>query len=143
MSQLSSKPGYKEDFFRRSDIRPALEQTGRPDQPRSTNRARELSGGSQVLLGALGHAYGASGDRAKAIETMNALKNVSPEARFSAFEVAIIHTGLGEKEKAFEWLQKALDEHNEYLQLLQIDPRLKPLRSDPRFTALVKAIGLN
>lgn len=134
---------YKEDFFpalRYQGL--ALEQVGKLDEAIAVlSRARELSGRSQLLLGALGHAYAVSGNRAKALEAMNELMRVAPDGRFNAFEVAVIHTGLGEKEKALQLLQKAVDEHND-MQLLPVDPRLKSLRSDPRFVALIKKIGV-
>jgi len=144
IEQCKKVLAYKEDFFpalRYQGL--ALEQAGRLDEAIAVlSRARELSGRSQLLLGALGHAYAVSGNRAKALEAMNELMRAAPDGRFNAFEVAVIHTGLGDKEKAFELLQKAVDERND-MQLLPVDPRLKSLRSDPRFAKLVKAIGVN
>ena len=50
--------------------------------------------------------------------------------------------GLGEKDKAFEWLNKAYDERSNWLVWLKADPRWAPLRTDKRYTELVNKVGL-
>ncbi len=55
--------------------------------------------------------------------------------------MAIIYTGLGEKEKAFEWLEKAYEDRSELMTWLKVDPRLDPLRDDPRFQDLLRRVG--
>jgi len=56
----------------------------------------------------------------------------------TAYGVALVHAGLGEKEQAFGWLDKAFAERSHWLVWLRLDPRWKTLRSDPRFAALVE-----
>jgi hypothetical protein len=56
--------------------------------------------------------------------------------------VATIYAGFGEKEQAFQWLQKANDERNTEIVFLKVDPRLDPLRNDPRIDELVKRVGI-
>ena len=56
--------------------------------------------------------------------------------------MAIIYVGLGEKDEAFAWLEKAYEEHNASLPFLKVDPIFDSLRSDSRFTALLKKMGL-
>jgi len=51
------------------------------------------------------------------------------------------HAGLGEKDQAFEWLEKAYDEHDQGLSFLKVDPTLEPLRSDPRFQDLLRRMN--
>jgi hypothetical protein len=55
---------------------------------------------------------------------------------------AWISIGLGQKEQAFAWLEKAYEEHEPYLTLLPADPVYDSLRPDPRFTGLLRKIGL-
>ncbi len=56
--------------------------------------------------------------------------------------IATIHAALGEKDLAFEWLQKAYEDRSGWLVYLKIDPMFDPLRSDPRFTDLLRRVGL-
>ncbi|MBX3280047.1 MAG: protein kinase [Acidobacteria bacterium] len=106
------------------------------------NKARELSGGSPVILGALAHAHAVEGNRQEARRLLDGILADAPRRRVSTYEVAVIYAGLGEKGKSFEWLEKAFVERNEYLNYLMVDPRLDPLRSDPRYFEMLKRIGL-
>jgi hypothetical protein len=56
--------------------------------------------------------------------------------------VALVYTALGEVDLAFEWLDKSYELHEESLCSLKIDPKMDPLRSDPRFNRLLKKMGL-
>jgi hypothetical protein len=56
--------------------------------------------------------------------------------------LALIHTALGEKDKAFVLLNKAVAEHSTFVVYSKWEPRLNPLRSDPRFTQILKQVGL-
>jgi hypothetical protein len=59
-----------------------------------------------------------------------------------AYDLAVVRLALGEKEAALQWLRKAYDEHDWALVVLAVEPRLDPLRSDPRFQELVRKVGL-
>jgi hypothetical protein len=50
---------------------------------------------------------------------------------------------MGEKDQAFEWLDKAYEERSPWLIHLRVDPRFETLHSDPRFTNLVRRVGLS
>jgi hypothetical protein len=54
----------------------------------------------------------------------------------------VVHLALGEKEAALQYLQRAYDEHDWAMVVLAVEPRLDPLRSDPRFQELVRKVGL-
>jgi hypothetical protein len=56
--------------------------------------------------------------------------------------MALVYAALGENDMAFKWLEKSFDMHEESLCNIRIDPKLDPLRSDSRYDALVKRIGL-
>ncbi len=59
-----------------------------------------------------------------------------------ATTIARFYTGLGDKDQAFNWLEKAYDEHAYTLVLLKIDPWFDSLHNDPRYTDLLRRIGL-
>ena len=58
------------------------------------------------------------------------------------YGVATVYAALGDKTRAFEWLEKAYAERSEDIVFLKIDPRLKSLRPDPRFADLLRRVGL-
>lgn len=107
-------------------------------------KAITASGGITVMTGALGHAYAVSGKRDKAQKVLDESKELSKQRYVSPYSIATIYVGLGEKDQAFEWLRKAYEDRSVWLIHLHLkaDPRLDGLRSDPRFTALLKKMGL-
>ncbi|NIM48621.1 MAG: hypothetical protein GTN62_02795, partial [Gemmatimonadales bacterium] len=60
----------------------------------------------------------------------------------SPYHVALVYIGLGDKENAFEWLEKAYVERRSYLVFLKEGPRFDTLRDDPRFTDLLRRMNL-
>ena len=102
-----------------------------------------LSGGDELALAALGHAFAAAGKKQQAEEVLAKLRERAQHGGYvSAFDMTVIYTGLGDKDKAFEWLQKAVEERSSFLIYSRWEPRLDPLRSDPRFPKLLHRIGL-
>lgn len=119
------------------------EQLGRREEAIvALQKARELTPGSQVILGALAHAQAVAGHPDEARGLLQELIGIAPPRRTSAYEVAIVYTGLGQVEEAFAWLDKAFSEKNEYLNYLLVDPRFHRLHPDPRYIVLVRKIGL-
>jgi hypothetical protein len=60
----------------------------------------------------------------------------------SAYEIAVLYAGLGEKDEVFRWLTAAYEERDYQMESLRTDFRLDPVRSDPRFAELVRKVGL-
>jgi tetratricopeptide (TPR) repeat protein len=100
-------------------------------------RATALSGGSTTFTSNLAYAYAVSDRRNEALKILNDLKTRSKQ---NASEIALMYVGLGEKDQAMKWLEKAYEEHFNPSILLR--PAFDPLRSDPRFQNLVHRIGL-
>jgi len=92
--------------------------------------------------GFLGYAYALSGRRDKALKIIEELQIQSKRLKGSMVSIAIIYTGLGEKNEALTWLERAYDEHSGVLLHLIQNPIFDPLRSEPRFQALLKKMGL-
>ncbi len=105
-------------------------------------KASELYGGSPSTLGPLGHAYALTGNRGKARQALADLQELSKRRYVSPFETAVIYTGLGDKERAWEWLGKALEDRSWDMARLKVDRRFDPLRADPRFASLLRRMGL-
>jgi serine/threonine protein kinase/tetratricopeptide (TPR) repeat protein len=109
-------------------------------------KANKLYGRSPYALGDLGRAYAASGDKAKAMEVLSILKDFLQRGYTVNLEIALVHLGLGDKDKAFEWLGKACDDQDEKVDVkfsnFNVDPRWASLRSDPRYQLLLKKLHL-
>jgi serine/threonine-protein kinase len=97
---------------------------------------------SPRLIGALGHSYALMGKRREALEVVQKLATLSQRRYVSPFDTALIYMGLGEKDKAFEWLDIALAQRCYEMVWLKVDPRWDVLRSDPRCISVINAIGL-
>lgn len=97
--------------------------------------------GSPLMMSLLGHAYAASGKRSEALRILADLDK-EKQRYVSPYTVATIYAGLGEKDQAFKWLEKAFEDRDIWLMNLRVDPLLKSLRSDKRFTDLLQRIGL-
>jgi TolB-like protein/DNA-binding winged helix-turn-helix (wHTH) protein/Tfp pilus assembly protein PilF len=102
-------------------------------------RAIELSGGSTTFTSNLAYAYAVSERRNEAVKILNDLTSRS-NGSSDAAEIALIHAGLGEKDQAMAWLEKAFSER--FIPSILLRPGFDPLRSDPRFQNLVHRIGL-
>jgi TolB-like protein/Tfp pilus assembly protein PilF len=94
-----------------------------------------------AALAHLGNAYARAGRVREARECLRQLKQRSDVETVETYAIAIIHAGLGEKDQAFEWLEKAYEEHDQGLSFLKVDPTLDPLRSDPRFQDLLRRMN--
>jgi TolB-like protein/Flp pilus assembly protein TadD len=103
-------------------------------------RARELSNDPSVMA-MLGHAYAAAGRETDALQMLDELGEAAKHRYVLNPAFALVELGLGHKEKALDWLEKAYDAHEaRFIAYIKVDPFLDPLRGDPRFEALVEKI---
>jgi DNA-binding winged helix-turn-helix (wHTH) protein/tetratricopeptide (TPR) repeat protein len=118
-------------------------QTARYDEAiASLQIACGLAERNPLLLGALGYAYAISGRHDQAHQTLMALNRLAAERYVSPFNLALVKAGLHKNDEAFLWLEEAYAERSPWLTFLNIDPRFDTLRSDRRFTDLIRRIGL-
>ena len=121
----------------------AYELKGEFDQAISEYQtAIALSGNLNGRIGSLGHAYALAGRKDNARQILKRLQELSRHGYVSPYHTALIYIGLGEKEEAFAWLGKADNDRYWMMAFLKVDPRLDPLRSDPRFRDLLRRVGL-
>jgi serine/threonine protein kinase/tetratricopeptide (TPR) repeat protein len=103
-------------------------------------KALVISPGNGLALAELGYAYAVSGRRADAQKVLDQANDLSKQKYVPAVFWAAIYSGLGEKDKAFEWLGKAYEER--FLVYIKVSPLFDPLRSDPRFADLLRRTNL-
>ena len=97
---------------------------------------------STLSKAGLGHVYALIGKKSEARLLLDDLKQLSAKEYVAATSVALIYAGLDEKDEAFAWLDKALEQRAFQLQWIKLDPRWDNLRSDSRFQDLLRRIGL-
>jgi TolB-like protein/DNA-binding winged helix-turn-helix (wHTH) protein/Tfp pilus assembly protein PilF len=105
-------------------------------------KAAELSHNTPLMVSALAHGYALWGNRAEAEKLLAQLLAESKNHYVSPYYVAIVYAGLGKKETAIDWLEKALADRSNGLVFLKVEPELDDLRSSPRFAALQKKLNL-
>ncbi|MBN1223294.1 MAG: protein kinase [Candidatus Aminicenantes bacterium] len=99
--------------------------------------ANRLSGGEPGDKAVLGYAYALAGKHKEAEEMLSQLKSLSNQRYVSPVDLAMLCTGLDEKNEAIEWLEKAYEERAERFVYLKVNPEFNPLRKDSRFQNLM------
>ncbi|MCI0666397.1 MAG: tetratricopeptide repeat protein, partial [Acidobacteria bacterium] len=92
-------------------------------------------------LAGLAHIYTQSGKRTEARRLLGDLLEGEKKHYVSPYSIAMVYAGLGEKEQAFAWLRKGLDQRAGRMVRLQFDPRFKNLRADPLFVEILRRIN--
>jgi len=120
------------------------EGTGKlPEAISEYQKAFQLSNGDQDANASLAHAYALTGKRAEAEKILHDLERKSQDSYVSPYILATVYAGLGKKDKAFQFLEKAVDERSlEISWHLKADPRIDNLRSDPRFQTLSRKLAI-
>lgn len=119
-----------------------LEKGPAADAIAPLRKAVSLSNRSSRFLSSLGYAYGVAGRKDLAGEILAELTSMSAQRYVGSSDFAFVNTGLGEREQAIQWLERACQEHDSHIPFLHVDPRLASLRPHPRFQALLKRAGL-
>jgi len=101
-----------------------------------------LSGGSPMMNAALAQTLATAGKRNEAIQILDNLTNLTKQKYVAPHFFAGIHIGLGEDDRAMEYLEKSYEERSHWLIYLHIDPSMDGLRSNPRFQDLSRRVGL-
>ncbi len=122
----------------------AYERKGMFDRAiEESRKALEKSPDNPSVLSILGYAYARAGKQAEAIAILNKLKQMRKRHYVSPFMIALLAVSLDQKEQAFDWLNKAVDERDPQIIWLALDPELEPLHPDQRFTQLLQRLGVS
>ncbi len=121
----------------------AYERQGRFDKAiEEFQEASVLAGSRGYGLPETGYAYARSGNKGEATRILNELLGLSRHAYSVSSGIALVYCGLGDKDNALGWLERAYQERAMYSASLKVSPVWDDLRSDPRFTALLRKMGL-
>lgn len=102
----------------------------------------DFAGAEREYKRAIGQAHAFAGDPEEAMKNLDELKKRAQRQYVPALNFALIHIGLGERDQAFEWLEKAYEERSSWLASLKVEPLFDSIRTDPRFADLVQRVGL-
>lgn len=137
---LELDPGFSAAYV---SIAWAYEVKGMHDQAiAAIQQATRLSGERPKHMALLGVAHARAGRRAEALSILDELKERWKRQAGRAWAIAAVYIALGEKDQAFEWLEKAYEERDFYLLFLKGEWLYDSLRDDPRFDDLLRRIGL-
>jgi tetratricopeptide (TPR) repeat protein len=104
--------------------------------------AIKLSGREPAFLSALGYAHASAGHRTEALALARELETRWRKQRFNPTLLAILYAGIGDRDRAFEWADKAYEVRDVQILFLGVEPQAERLRDDPRFAAFVRKLGL-
>jgi serine/threonine-protein kinase len=121
----------------------ALFYSGRREEGlAAVHRAWEKDPENGFLTAWLGNLYGLAGREGEARRELERLRALQKKHYVQPYDFAIVHAGLGEKDEAFRFLDQAVRERADELAFVRVDPALDPLRSDPRFAAMLRRMGI-
>ncbi|MGE5360143.1 MAG: protein kinase domain-containing protein [Bacteroidales bacterium] len=101
-----------------------------------------ILGRSSFALGNLGWTYAATGRARDALTRLEELRGRSATTYVPSWSFAVIHQGLGEMDRAFDWFEQAVDEHEPLMLQFNVHPNYDPLRTHPRYPALLRKMNL-
>jgi tetratricopeptide (TPR) repeat protein len=113
-----------------------------PEAIAAHRRARALTEHRPNFTAQLSWAYAVAGRSPEARQILAALTETAKDSYVSAFDFALIHAALGETATALDWMDRAFEEHLDHLPYIRVNPRLDPLRGEPRFKELLRQMGL-
>lgn len=120
----------------------ALAYAGKGQYAQAIAEARKAEkADSPLVVAIVAGVYATSGERANAEKVLNRLLEVAKTRYVCPYEVATAYLALGDKEQAFQWLERAYQARSACMPFLKMDPRFDPIRSDQRFTDLVRRVG--
>jgi adenylate cyclase len=120
-----------------------LEQGRASDGLASIRRATALAADHPFYLAVLANAAARAGHGAEALALVERLEDRSRERYVPPSQIAYAHVGLGDMDTAFRWLDRAAAERDAMLVFVDVEPLFAPVRADPRYERLRKAVGLD
>jgi predicted Zn-dependent protease len=115
-------------------------ETGRAIQ--ELELAVKLEPDNVTAKGFLAHVRALAGDRDGAHRILEELKALSAKRYVCAFEIGTVYATLGEKDEAFRWIDKGVQDRADCMIWMKNEPWMKPLQSDPRFQGVTSRVGL-
>ena len=113
-----------------------------PEALAEAQKSMEAANRSNAPLALLGHVYARMGRKSDAEAVIKELEKRFANKQADGRDLAVVYAGLEDKNRAFDWLEKSFRDRGVFLVFLNLEPLLEPLKSDPRWNALQKRVGL-
>jgi len=107
------------------------------------NKALAIAGDTPQIRAHIAHVMAVSGKKSEALAGLAELQERAKRQYVPPYDIALIYVGLGEKDKAFAWLEKAYNDHSTEMIYFKVEPMLAPLRSDSRYQDLLRRMKLS
>jgi TolB-like protein/Tfp pilus assembly protein PilF len=120
-----------------------VKQSRYADALAEAQKSIQFSNRSNASLALLGHVYGKLGRRSEAETIIKELETRYNAKQADGRDLAVLYAGLDDRDKAFEWLQKAFENRSVFLVFLKLEPLMESLRSDPRWNELEGRVGIS
>jgi TolB-like protein/DNA-binding winged helix-turn-helix (wHTH) protein/Flp pilus assembly protein TadD len=131
------------NFPRAEPIVSAYEQKGLfADALADIEKQRRLNGDGTGVWSTLAYIYGHSGQQVQARRALAELERLNQHQPLDSAVIAWAYLGMGNKDQALAWLERAYSQHSNAMTTLKVEPGYDPLRSDPRFQDLMRRVGL-
>jgi eukaryotic-like serine/threonine-protein kinase len=135
---LSLQPDY---FIAHAYLGLIYAQTGRSSESVAEAQKGVQLSGSPMAQGVLGYSYAAAGRKSEAKKIAADLQGNLDKHFLCPYEIGTIYVRLGEPDESFHWLNRAYEERSVCISSVKFDPRLDPIRSDPRYEPLVRQLN--
>jgi tetratricopeptide (TPR) repeat protein len=133
MRCLEKKPADGRTYEQKGMLREAIA---------SHEKAVAAARDNALTLSALGHAYGIAGRRGDALKIARELEGRTADAYVPGPAIALVYAGLGDTDRALQWLVRGYEQRDRWMVFLKVEPRFDPLRTDPRFADLLRRLRL-
>jgi serine/threonine protein kinase/Flp pilus assembly protein TadD len=118
-------------------------ESGRPEEALAlVTRSAEMTGNAPFWIQGIGYVHATAGRRDLAEGILAKIREMMSKAYFSPVFMALIHFRLNELDRGFEWLDKAFEDGDHWLDYIKVFPGFDGARADPRYAALVEKLGL-
>jgi tetratricopeptide (TPR) repeat protein len=108
----------------------------------ATARVEKPPAEGSLISAGIGYVYAVSGRRDEALKIIHHFKELAKEKYVDGYQMATIYSGLGDKDEAFHWLNRGIEQRSTSNVFVKYDPFFDRLHSDPRFPEVLRRIGL-
>jgi len=113
-----------------------------PEAIAAFSKAAQTSAQGRLYLALLSYGDASAGQNQSSRKIVEQLVKESRQQYVPSYVIAETYVALGDRQRALQWLNRAIDEHSDWMMYMGVDPALDPIRSDPHFSELMRRVGI-